>query len=784
MNFKLDDRKQMIVDSWFTVITNRFLHVLCILSSAFCSLSSYSQTALQPIGYWREHLNYQNTIQVVKGDKIYCATSLSLFSIDANNEVERYDKVSGLNDIGMSCIGWDNTTSQLVIVYSNSNVDVLNGSLVNNIGDILRSTISGNKIIYNVFCNNGFAYLCSGLGVIVADLNKFEIKDTWFIGNIGNQVKVNGFTTDGTFFYAATDEGLKKANSNANNLANYNNWSNLSGSNGLSSASSNNVIYTNNKIIAQQNDSLFILNNNSFNFLYGDTSWQIVNISASSNKILVCQRNATGNSRVIQLNTNGTIEKILSKPSIISFPKNALLDNTDIWIADYYGGLSKNATQQFIPNGPLGSADGDLIFSNNTLYAAAGSVDDAWNYLYNRNGIYNFTNDVWNDVGYFNTPVLDTTLDFIALAADSRDGSIWAGSYSGGLVNMNNNNFKIYKQKYLQAAIGDVNSFRVSGLAFDQNNNLWISNYAAPQDLKVMKADGTFKSFSIPFTHFENALSQIVVDDANQIWMVSPRGNGVFCFTYGNNIDVASNYQWKYFQTGIGHGNLPSNNVYCIAKDKNSFIWIGTDNGIAVVQCATSIFQQNCDAVLPVVQQGAFAGYLFFGQQVQCIAVDGADRKWIGTKNGVWLISPEGDQIIYNFTASNSPLLNNDVRKIAIDPITGEVFISTFSGICSFRSTATEATQTASNVLVFPNPVPPNYNGTIAIRGLADNSLVKIAELNGRLVYQTRSLGGQAIWNGKNYKGETIASGIYLVIIRSDDGTEKIVTKIVMVGGR
>ena len=762
----------------------RILFLFCFISLFTFHFSLFAQNIIQPIGYWNEHLNYQNAIQVVKGDKMYCATSSALFSIDANNEAQRYNKVTGLNEIGVSCIAWDDATAQLVIAYNNSNVDVLNNSLVNNIGDIKRSTISGDKQLYNIFCKNGFAYLCSGLGVIVADLNKFEIKDTWFIGNAGNQVKVNGFNTDGNYFYAATEEGLKRASTNANNLANYINWSNLSGSNGLSAGASKNIIYANSKIIVQKNDSLFVLNNNNWNLLYADTAWPIVNINTSSNKIFVCQRTASGNSRVIQLNTNGTIEKTLSKQSVISFPKSALSDGTDIWVADYFGGLSKNATQQFIPNGPLGTADGDLIFANNNLYAAAGSVDESWNYLYNRNGVYNFIDRSWNDIGYYNTNALDSVLDFIALAADPRDGSLWAGSYGGGLVNINNSNIKIYKQKYLQAAVGDVTSYRVSGLAFDQNNNLWISNYAAPQDLKVMKADGTFKSFSIPFTHFENALSQIVVDDANQIWMVSPRGNGVFCYNYGNNIDVTTDDQWKYFQTGIGHGNLPGNNVYCIAKDKNGFIWIGTDNGIAVVQCAANIFQQNCDAVLPVVQQDQFSGYLFFGQQVQSMAVDGANRKWVGTKNGVWLISAEGDKIIYNFTENNSPLLNNDVRKIAINPVTGEVFISTFSGICSFRSTATEATETASNVLVFPNPVPPNYNGTIAIRGLADNSLVKIAELNGRLVYQTRSLGGQAIWNGKNYKGATIAGGVYLVIVRNDDGTEKIVTKIVMIGGK
>ena len=166
------------------------------------------------------------------------------------------------------------------------------------------------------------------------------------------------------------------------------------------------------------------------------------------------------------------------------------------------------------------------------------------------------------------------------------------------------------------------------------------------------------------------------------------------------------------------------------------------------------------------------------------MAVDGANRKWVGTKNGLWLISADGDKIIYQFNSDNSPLLSNDVKKIAINPITGEVFIATFNGICSFRSTATEGTDTNQSVLVFPNPVPPGYNGSIAFRGVVNNALVKIAELSGTLVYQTRALGGQAIWDGKNYKGQKVASGVYLVLIRDDGGNEKLVTKIVIVSGR
>ena len=756
----------------------------------FVNTTAFAQNSLPPIGQWREHLNYQSTIQVLKGDDIYCATANSLFSVDTNNEVQRYSKVTGLNDIGIQAIGWDATTRQLVIAYNNSNLDVLKKSSVKNIGDIKRSTIAGNKIINSIYCKDGFAYLSSGLGIIVVNLSKYEIKDTWLIGNNGGQVGINGFTSDGFFFYAATNEGLKKISVNATNLSNYANWQNISGQNGLSAGISQNVVFANGRIISRKNDSLFILNGNSWNLLYTDATWPVTNITASENKLLVCQRTSGGNARVIVLNTNGSVEKILSQSGLISLPRSAIIDNGFYWVADQFGGLTKFGVdiERFIPNGPPGTASGEMIIHDNILYAAAGSVNSAWNYLYNRDGIFSYKDGIWNSKSYYNLPILDSVLDFITLAIDPINSSIWAGSYGGGLVNFKYNlQPVIYKKNNstLQSTIGDVGSYRVSGLAFDQHNHLWISNYGTAQNLQVRKADGTWKAFTIPFSHLENAVSQIVVDDTNQLWIVSPKDNGVFCYNYGQSVDNTNDDKWKFYRQGAGNGNLPGNNVLCLLKEKNGFIWVGTDRGIGIIQCIADVFSaQGCDAILPVVQQDRFTGLLFKDEVVQCMAVDGANRKWIGTKNGVWLITPDGDKIIYRFTAENSPLLSNDIKKIAIDPATGEVFMATFNGICSFRSTATEGSSSNNSVLVFPNPVPPGYNGTIAIRGLVENVLVKITELNGRLVYQTRALGGQAVWDGRNYKGDKIASGIYLVIIRDDSGTEKIVTKVVITSGR
>jgi hypothetical protein len=222
--------------------------------------------------------------------------------------------------------------------------------------------------------------------------------------------------------------------------------------------------------------------------------------------------------------------------------------------------------------------------------------------------------------------------------------------------------------------------------------------------------------------------------------------------------------------------------VLSVAKDNSGFIWVGTSNGIGVIQCPNEIFSSGgCNAVWPIIKEGNFANYLFKGQEVRSIAVDGADRKWMATPDGAWLVNTDGDKVIEHFTEENSALLSSDVKSIAVNGKTGEVFFATAKGISSFRGTATEAEETKNNVLVFPNPVPPSFNGNIGIRGLPENSIVKITETNGRLVYQTRSLGGQAIWNGKDYKGRQASSGIYLVIAEDESKQEKVVAKIVFI---
>ena len=750
-------------------------------------LSHIAYAQIPPIGNWRDHLPYSQATDVFNSaGKIWTTTSFSLFSIDKDDQtIERRSKVNGLTETGITAAGIDSITGTAIVAYRNSNIDVIRNGIISNISDIRNFPGNKDKTIFDIYILQNNAYLSSGLGIIVLDLIKNQTKDTYVLGANGENIKVYSLISFNNFFYAATDEGLKAAPLSGSNLSDFRTWQLVSGTNGLPVGPIKDIDAIGNRLIVLKNDSLYSSSTGAWSFFYTD-GWKINNLNSSGGKILLSQ-SLSNQGRVVALNPDGSNDRIIQNPGFTILPKNAIVDGNSFWIADSLRGLSRlegNNFTSFIPNSPASTADGQIVSSNNRVWVASGSVTNNWEPKQNRSGIYKFNSDSWTNFNANTKNGFDSLPDIISVAIDPRDNSLWAGSYGGGLINLKENNeLIVYKQNSpLQAMQTVPGAYRVSGLAFDTETNLWISNYGASQNLHVRKADGSWRSFSIPFPLVESAAADIVIDDFNQKWIIAPKGQGLIVFNHGQSIDNPGDDQWKWYRAGAGNGNLPDNTVLSIVKDKNGFIWVGTSKGIGIIQCPGEVFTASgCEAILPVVQQDNFPGYLFRDEEVQAIAVDGADRKWVGTRNGIWLISSDAEKTLFRFTADDSPLPSNDIRKVGIDGGTGEVFIATAEGIVSYRSTATEGTPVNTNVLVFPNPVPPGYAGTIAIRGVANNSIVKITEMDGRLVFQTRALGGQAVWNGKNYKGQTISTGVYLVFISDDAKVERLVTKIIFV---
>jgi len=363
-----------------------------------------------------------------------------------------------------------------------------------------------------------------------------------------------------------------------------------------------------------------------------------------------------------------------------------------------------------------------------------------------------------------NSPV-DDLFDMVAIAHDSKTNRTYAGSYLEGLAVLGENP-TLYNEKNSTLEIDpadDNNRTRVGGIAIDEEGNVWVSNTSAPDHpISVLKSDGTWQSFNK--TCGQNFLFDIAIDGNGYKWIIiGKEQSGVLLFDEGDMNDPTDN-RCRVFTAA--NSKLETNDVQSIVADLDGDIWVGTAKGVIIFECGGSAFKEDvCEGSRRVVQgTNGFGGYLFETEFVQALAVDGANRKWVGTTNGVYLVSPNGEDLILRFTADNSPLLDNNVTAIEVNQQTGEVFFATDKGIVSYQGDAIEGSVVnRKNIEVFPNPIRPDYHGKVTIKGLARDATVKITDIKGRLVYETKANGGEAVWDNKDYNGRRVNSGVYLV---------------------
>lgn len=733
-----------------------------------------------PIGSWRSHLPYKNVVKVADaGSRVVAATPYGIFTVNTgDNSIEKYNKISGLSEAQVQTIATDKNTGKIYIAYNNGNIDVLADDRVQNMPYWMQSSFLGDKTINSFKYNNETLYICTQSGIVVMNELRNEITETWFLGTNGSYLPINDFAADAINYYAATPKGLLVIPVTAGmNPADYRQW-HWRPIDFADSLPVLKLITINDKCIAWSNNALYAVQNEQVENYYTPQG-QIIEIgtNATGNGIVITEQ-INGIYYIITLNTGGTVAEIVIAHEL-QHVQSAIKKGNDVWVGDALQGLVKITSGSwlpFSPDGPEALSTGPIVIGNNKLLAAGVHLNNS-NYTatHDYTGVHLFENEQWTT--FKANPAMVVT-DINAVAVNNKNGQLWAAAFNGGLLKIERTITPMNQNILEKDAL--TGNYISTGVSVDELNNIWIANYGAARPLIVLQPDNKVQHFTPPFTIAGNAIGQVKAGNNNNIYLIVPGNNGgVIALNTGGTIDNTADDKWKMFKTGSGNGNLPGR-VLSLAVDMAGFVWVGTHNGVAVIQCpAGGIYSPQCNATWPVVQQGNFAGFLLAGVPVEDIAVDGANRKWLATANGVYLVNETGQRVIQHFTAENSPLLHNQVKAIAVNGITGEVFFSTIAGVCSFKADATNAVESGNELLVYPNPVLPGYNGTIAIKGLTHNALVKITELSGRLIYQTRANGGQATWSGKNYNGQPIASGVYMVLAQSDDGKNKQEGKII-----
>jgi ligand-binding sensor domain-containing protein len=734
----------------------------------------------RPIDQWRSHLPYNKVISVAtNGSKLFVASQQSFFTYDlVGKETSTYSKVEGMADVGMAYVAHDVTSDISILAYSNSNIDLFQNESFYNIPYLKLKAITGDKKIYHIYTENGLAYLSTGIGIIVLNLTKKEVKETYTFTRAGQTMAVKGLSANSNYFYATTDKGLFKTSKNNPFIQSSTTWQILD-----STRSFKYTTYAMGKIFVANADTVFVINNDTLAYAYSRAKNIVQHLDSANNALIISAYDTSifyGSAYTMDNN----YKLIDSFGSSQPMQATQTLDG-NIWLADINWGLrSKSLT--ITPQGPASVGTYDIIAENNKVYVAHGSYDDRWNIALNSSGISIFENSTWTSYPGNNFTPTNPMRDAIRLAKDPTDNTLYIASLVDGLFYLKTDNTRgIYREGIFEPNLADASSYRVSGVAFDQYNNLWATQINAPHELVARSSeDGNWYKFSLPSHtggYWSNGAASVIVDDYNQKWFFSPAGGGLLVYNDNRTIANTSDDSHSWLVMGKGSGNLPDNSVTCLVNDKKSTIWIGTNNGIGIINCPDQVTSGLCEAEIRVVQYDQFAGYLFAGEIVKSIAVDGANRKWVGTNNGVWLISEDASKIIKRFTVDNSPLPSNTIQVIKIDPITGDVYIGTAEGLVSYRSTATDGGTSNVNVIVYPNPVPSNYSGTIAIKGLVENGDVRITDISGQLVYRTKALGGQAIWNGLDYTGRRPQSGVFLIFASNTTGTETFVGKMVFI---
>ncbi len=746
------------------------------------------------LGTWKLFMPYGSSLGVFDaGDKVYSAAEKSVFSYEkSTGTIQIYDKATGLNDISIKTANYDPETKVLVIAYNNSNIDLIyNGTDVYNIPDIKNKAVTGVLSINSVSFFNGNAYISSDVGISVINLSKKEISNTYIIGSSGGQVKVYSTSADNSTIYAATDEGVKSAPLNSPNLQNFNSWHLYTSAEGIPASSASYVACYNQNAYAvikgagAANDTLYQFSNGAWSAKYSYTDHSFTSLNVVGNNLyftLWNTTNASGKNGKIDVSGVVTVNDAQHPRPMGWFESNGIS-----WEAEQWGGLIKNSNgnlERIVPDGP-GSANAYYLeIKDNILRVAPGGVDDYWGYQFIFDGFFTYQNYKWSAANGSTNSALSNVFDIIAVATPSSGAKTYWGSFSAGLIEVDNTTGSMIRydktNSILEGDAGDPQRTKITNMVVDKFDNVWMGNAGANKAIKVIKPDGTWKEFSVPY--FISDIKRIVIDQNNQLWAPLRRsGSGLLVWSYNETIDDPSDDKNRLLVAGAGSGGLPDATTNCVAEDKDGNIWVGTEQGIAVFYCPGSVLTSNgCDADQIKVERDGYIGYLFGAESVRAITVDAANRKWVGTTNGVWLISADGKKELLKFNIDNSPLPDNQISDIKIDNQTGEVFFATSGGLASYQGDAIADCSDCDNALVYPNPVKPDYDGPIAIKGLTENAYVKITDIGGTLIYQGKANGSQMIWDGKGYNGSRAKSGVYLVFSSTDLGKEKRVAKILL----
>ena len=742
------------------------------------------------VGSWNDQLSFSSSYCVAAGGgKIYSSSGAAVLIYDISSGVtSSLSRITGLNETAIGHLAWCNDEEALIIVYKNTGIDIVRKGVITNIPDIRNKYIAGLKEIYGVTVEGKRALLSGSFGIVVIDVWGRYVADTWRPGRDGETNAVNETVILDNRIYAATDNGIFSAPLNKPGLSYFGNWELLEG---LPSPESkyNNLTTVGSALFASKPgftstpDSLFrVIPGQDAALVTTEPAGSIRSLDTDGSQIIMSLP-----SSLRLLSAGGSLTReITGYGWTSSNPVAAIGYGESLWISDASAGLVStkdyNKFSNYTLAGPYTNNVADIRFAGSKFYITGGTVDNAWGNVYRPFQLFTGTGNTWKSHILYGAPDRDA----MRVIEDPDDENhFFVSSWGNGLYEFRAgepaNVFNQYNSP-LASIIPGENFSRICGLAYDKSGNLWMTQSGVAGNLKALTPGGAWITTSLNLN--VPVAGDMIIDRNQYIWVTLPRGHGVLVYDPAGTPEITSDDKYLRLQVQDAEGHF-MNNIYSIAADLDGNIWVGTDMGPAVFYNPGKVFSGGMKASrikIPRNDGSGLADYLLATETVTTITVDGANRKWFGTiSSGAYLMSDDSKQELIHFTSSNSPLLSDNIVKIAVNGVTGEVWFGTSEGIVSFRGDATAGNTDYSGIYVFPNPVRDDYEGVVTVTGLIENSSVKITDISGNLVYETTSLGGQVTWDLRNYRSQRVATGVYLVFCTNDDGSLAKVTKMLVI---
>lgn len=745
--------------------------------------STFAQSNLS----WQGYFSYNEIKDLsVSSSAIYAASENALFSRNSStNTIKTTNTIDGLSGQTISALYHSSQFNKSIIGYENGLLIVINeadGTMLNVVDIINKQLPASLKRVNHFMEYQGIVYVSCDFGIVQFNLATMLFGDTYFIGDNGTEIIVSQTTIFNGYIYAATNNGVRRATITNKNLNDFAQWQQVVAGNWAGIATFGTELMA---VNSSGNIHRYNAASNVFSPLFS-LSEAVLDIRATDSYLI-----ATTATAVFVYNQQLVLVRQVNSSQI---PVSGITFSAATSIGDVlYLGTQKNGLftaaitatvfENITPMGPLQNNIFSLQATTGSLWAVYGDYTVDYNpYPLDNYGISKYSETGWLNIPY--ESVLGAKSISRVTVNPNNEKEVYMSSFFSGLLKVVNNvpSF-LYNQtnsglETLTFAGANYYDVRINGAAFDKSGKLWVTNSRVKNGLKVLGTTGQWQSYAmdnILDVSENNSFGRMVIDRNGTKWMATNK-DGVIGFNENGSV-------FKKITFGTDTGNLPVSDVRAVAVDNKNQLWIGTIKGLRVLSSVGSFQTDNqlkTNAI--IILEDNLAQELLYEQFITDIAVDGANNKWIGTADsGVFMVSSNGQKTNYHFTISNSPLPSNAINDIDINSATGEVFIATAKGLVSFKGVATEAKEDLTQAYVYPNPVRPDYQGTVKIAGLINKANVKITDIEGNLVYETTSEGGTIEWDTTAFGKYKVASGVYMIFISAQDGVETKVKKVMII---